>query len=252
MTEGPTTRGLGPLLAVRTVSSVSSLGAGSDVVLVPGLAVSRYLQATHEMLAADGPVHLAQLPGTGEAADPPRRGVGLATDVLAVTTWIRSHLDGPVLLVGHSYGSQVVSRVATALPDQVRAVVLASPTIDPAYRPLPALLSRFVREARHTPIRLGRLQLGEQRRAGVRRMLAMVRSMLKDDLEESIQRLDVQVTVVRAELDDLSTRAWARHLADRPGGEFVEVAGASHAFPFDHPDALVHAVRATSRRSGHG
>ena len=96
MTRVPTTENLGPLVAVRTMSSVSSLGAGPDVVLVPGLAVSRYLRAAQEMLAADSPVHLAQLPGTGEAADPPRRAVGLAADVLALTTWIRSHLHRPV------------------------------------------------------------------------------------------------------------------------------------------------------------
>jgi pimeloyl-ACP methyl ester carboxylesterase len=83
-------------------------------------------------------------------------------------------------------------------------------------------------------------------------MLAMVRSMLQDDLEDSLQPLDVPVTVMRADRDALSKQAWARHLADRPGGEFVDVPDASHAFPFDHPEALVNAVRSISRRSGHG
>ena len=235
---------LGGLVAVTSEGA----GDGPQVVLVPGLAVSRYLRRARDLIASEAGVHLVELPGTGSAADPPRP-LDLTQDASAVTGWIRATLAGPVVLVGHSYGSQVVPRVAVALPGQVRALVLASPTIDPAYRSVARVLWRFALASRGESPDLARFQWAEQRRAGGRRILRMWRSMLKDDPEEMLRTLDVPLTVVRGDRDALSTRAWARRLADRPGGDLVEVPDATHAFPYAHPGDLAEAVTITLRKA---
>ena len=137
---------------VVATSAGSRLADRPDVVMVPGMAVSRYLRATRDLLADDTRVHLLELPGTGRAADLSRpMSTGLSQDAVAVTWWVRSFLPGPVALVGHSYGAQVVARVAAALPDQVVAVVLASPTVDPAFRSLPRLWARWLADTRKAP-----------------------------------------------------------------------------------------------------
>ena len=83
----------------------------------------------------------------------------------------------------------------------------------------------------------------------MRRLVAMTLSMLRDDPERWLGATSVPVTVVRGSLDALSTPAWARRLAVRPGGELVEVPDVPHAFPFDHPEALADAVRSTLTRT---
>ncbi|MET9021724.1 alpha/beta hydrolase [Actinopolymorpha sp. NPDC004070] len=224
--------------------AVTSVGAGTDVVFLSGMAVYRYLRTTRDLVARRARAHIVHLPGTGDAPDPPRP-VGLPGDVAATVDWLEQNPEvGPVVLVGHSYGCQVAGRVAAALPDRVTALVLAGPSIDPAYRTWPRLLARFALESGATPAHLGLMQLSEQRRAGARRMLAIVRSMLADDPEKTLARVHVPMTVVRGEDDRLCTEQWARRLADRPGGSYVRVEGGMHAFPYDRPEALADAVKA--------
>lgn len=231
-------------VAVTSAGIRAGTGVGTDVVFLPGMAVHRYLRRTQDLVARQARAHLVHLPGTGQAPDAPWP-AGLAEDVTATLDWLSANpAAGPLVLVGHSYGCQVAGRIAAAVPNQVTALVLASPTIDPAYRSWPRLVTRFALESAATPARLGRMQLSEQRRAGPRRMLAIVRSMLADDPEEALARVHVPTTVVRGEHDRLCTERWARRLADRPGGSFVSVEGGMHAFPYDRPEALAEAVKA--------
>lgn len=231
---------LGRLVVARTAGS-----AGPEVVLLPGLAVARYLLATQDLLAATCRTSLLHYPGTGPAPNGPKRALGLVEDVAALASWLSSNGSGRAVLVGHSYGAMVAPQLAVTVPERVGAIVLVSPAIDPAFRTWPRLAAAFVRNALREPGKLAKVQRGEQRRAGVRRIVAMTRSMLGDDVEPWLGATPVPVTVVRGSLDALSTPAWAARLATRPGGELVEVPGVPHAFPFDHPEALADAVRST-------
>ncbi|GAB3411125.1 hypothetical protein GCM10027569_27450 [Flindersiella endophytica] len=216
-------------------------GSGPDVVLVPGMAVSRYLAATQDLLAEHATVHLLELPGTGRAVDPPKT-YGLLEDVAEVAGWTARRLPRGALFVGHSYGSQVVPRLAVAAPGLVHGMVLASPTVDPAYRGMVRLLARWLIDTSREPPGLAKFQRPEQRRAGWRRMLRMVRTMLDDDPAVWLERADVPVTVVRGRRDAMCTPEWAAWLAEFTGGRLVEVPGAPHAFPFQQPEALAEAT----------
>lgn len=216
-------------------------GSGPDVVLVPGMAVSRYLRATQDLLAEHATVHLLELPGTGRAKDPPKT-YGLVEDVAEVTGWTARRLPRGALFVGHSYGSQIVPQVAAAAPGLVHGMVLASPTVDPAYRNLPHLLVRWLVDTSREPRGLSKFQRPEQRRAGWRRLLRMARTMLDDDLAVPLERARVPVTIVRGRRDGLCTPEWTHWLAELTGGRLVEVPGAPHAFPYQQPEALAEAT----------
>ncbi|MQA82711.1 MAG: alpha/beta fold hydrolase [Streptosporangiales bacterium] len=226
----------------------TTIGSGTDVVIVPGLAVSRYLKPPQWRIATFARAHLVELPGVGDA---PNAGGALTLhhDAATLTAWLRTHIDGAYVLVGHSYGTQVVLRAAAASDERLRAVVLASPTVDPAYRTMHRLLGRWLISDRREPRELHRSQLPDARHADLRRVTAMLVSMLTDAPEHWASRIAAPLTVVMGERDLLARPAWGRQLTRRPGGMFVAVAGGTHSFPFTRPDDLAHAVHATIERT---
>ncbi|MPY81086.1 MAG: alpha/beta fold hydrolase [Actinophytocola sp.] len=245
--DGP---GVADLVAATSATSAGG-DAGPDVVIVPGLAVSDYLREAQDRIAASTRVHLLDLPGVGAAADVDRPPT-LRDDAAAVTGWLRARMAGAVILVGHSYGTQVAVRAAAADGRLVRGLVLASPTVDPAYRSAARLLPRWLRDLSRQPEGPLRLNRPQQRRAGRRRLFAMVASMLADDPEHWLVQVDAPVSVLLGNRDVFVTGRWVRRLADRPDAALTRVPGGTHTFPFDHPEALVSAVRAIAERTERG
>jgi pimeloyl-ACP methyl ester carboxylesterase len=216
------------------------MGTGPDVVVIPGLGVSRYLERTQRLIARRARVHRLELPGTADGGQPGSV-LTLAGDTAAVISWLREHTPDGAVLVGHSYGTQVAARVAAAVPHLIRGLVLASPTIDPAYRHVPMLVVRWRIDDARAARGLAETNRPQQRGTGARRLLAMTISMLADDIETSLRRATVPTTIVRGERDGLSTAAWVRHLATTAGAEHLSVPG-NHTFPFDRPEDLASAV----------
>lgn len=216
--------------------------AGSlDVVIVPGLAVSRYLMPTAGELAASGAAcELLDLPGFGASDDPPT-----PLDVHGFANVVADHLRDrkgkPVVLVGHSSGTQVAALTAVDAGLPIARVVLASPTLDPRYRRrLGRLLARWWKDGRREPKSLVRQQRPEWRRPGFRRIATLLRSMRKRHLEDVLPRVPCPVTVVRASEDPLCTQEWAAGLA--AAGRLVTVPGLPHAFPYQDPAAVARLI----------
>ena len=104
-----------------------------EVVVVPGLAVADYLQPALCELGSWTRAHLVELPGFSGSGEPPHPlDVGQFAD--AVVQWLDAGELGGIVLAGHSSGTQVAAHVAVRRPRAVRALVLASPTIDPRFR----------------------------------------------------------------------------------------------------------------------
>ncbi len=164
-----------------------------------------------------------------------------------VADWLSAHDLGPVVLAGHSSGTQVAARAGPSHPD-VLGVVLASPTVDPAARGLLRLLVRWRLDGRREPPGLSQSHRQEWKRAGPRRLIHLVRAHLHDALENSVARLEVPLLVIRGKDDAIGTRAWARELASLvPDGELVEVPGA-HTFPWLDLQAWSEPVRRFATR----
>lgn len=212
------------------------LGAGEPVVVLQGMAVSEYLVPAVTALSDGAAAHLVDLPGLA--------GSGSATELLdvpgyaaAVTAWLDTTDLPPVVLIGHSSSTQVVARVAIERPQRVRALVLASPTVDPTARSWPRLLVAWRWDSRYPQPGLSQLHTPEWVRAGARQLRNLVSVHLRDHLEDVVGEVRCPVLVLRGEHDKVSTEAWARSLADlAPDGRFQAMPG-PHTFVWSHPAA---------------
>jgi pimeloyl-ACP methyl ester carboxylesterase len=214
-----------------------------EVVLVQGMAVADYLMPAVAELGRWTRAHLVELPGFAGSGEPTRK-LDVPGYAAAVVEWLDAAELGPVVLAGHSSGTQVAARAAVLAGDgRVVAVVLASPTIAPIARPLPRMLLRWRLDGRHEPPGLTGSHLREWRRAGVRGLVHLVRVHLRDRIEESVPALTVPVLVLRGADDRLSTAEWARGLAAAaPAGRYQELPGA-HTFLWADPASWSAPVR---------
>lgn len=214
------------------------------MVLVPGLAVLRYLDPTVRALADDGwEVTLLRLPGWpgddghGRRSEP----VSSMPDLgRSVATWLRTSGRSDVVLVGQSIGTQVAAHAAARAPELVGSLVLAGPTVDPAYRSHRRLLGRWLRTAPREPLRLGASQSREWLRVGPRRIARLLAAALDDELESTLRSCDVPRLSVIGESDAMCRPSWAAALSDRP---LVVVPGA-HAAAATCPRDFAAALRA--------
>ncbi|MGS2616257.1 alpha/beta fold hydrolase [Micromonospora sp. LZ34] len=217
-----------------------------EVVLVQGMGVADYLMPGLGALGEWTRAHLVELPGFAGSGEPPHELI-VAEFGRAVAEWLTARRLGPVVLAGHSSGTQIAAQAAVDHPD-VRGVVLASPTIDPVARSPLRLLIRWRLDGRREPPGLTESHRPEWKRAGLRRMLHLARVHLDHPIEEPVSRLRVPLLVIRGRDDMISTSRWGRRLAAMsPTGEYVEVAGA-HTFPWRDPTAWSEPIRRFATR----
>jgi pimeloyl-ACP methyl ester carboxylesterase len=188
------------------------------------------------------------------AANPLR---GLATDAAAVSDRVRS-VEGPVVLVGHSYGGAVISNVA-ADAGEIAALVyvcgfapdagesafalsqrLPGSTLGDALQPVP-------RSHGTTDLYIARERFHEQFAADVpapeaARMAATQRPVTLEALQEpSGERplwKEVPSWFLIGEEDRNIPAALQRFMAERAGARrAIEIPGASHALAVSYPEA---------------
>jgi pimeloyl-ACP methyl ester carboxylesterase len=210
------------------------------VVIVPGLAVRRYLRPARAALRRRG-IDADLTPAPGQP--------GEHCDLSAFGRSLGEQLRGrPVdLLVGQSVGAQAAA-VAAAVANGssasggVRHLVLVGPTMDPPARRRSVLAGRFVAAGRYErPALLGE-QVPEWVRAGPRRVAAVAASARRLPLEGLLSPGVVRLTVVHAERDTITSHDYAARIAAAGGGRLVVVPGASHSWPYDDEERFADTV----------
>jgi pimeloyl-ACP methyl ester carboxylesterase len=207
-----------------------------EVVAVPGLAVSNYLLPAMHALGTWTRAHLVELPGFGGSGEPPHP-LDVRQFADAVAQWLDAAALKSVVLVGHSSGTQVVAHVAARTRPDTRAVVLASPTIDPRFRSMRKVLLAWRRNHELEPPDLDEQHAPERKRASLRRVRHALAVHLADALEDVVPQVPVPVLVLYGDRDRLCTEDWAKSLSERArDGRFQALPGA-HSFPWTAPAA---------------
>jgi len=204
-------------------------GHGRPVyVLVHGIGMGRsvFADLTGHLLP-DGEVVAVDLPGYGEAPEP-ARALTMERTADLVAAYLRSHVERPAVLVGHSMGAQVVLEIAVRHPSVVDRFVLVGPTVDPSARTAPRQVWRLLRDLAIESPRVIVRGAREYVRAGPR-LRAKFHAMLVHRPEDVLSRAPAPALVIRGEHDLVAPRAWCRHVAEGlPDGRLVEIAGHGH------------------------
>ena len=231
VTHRPTTWGV---MRSRTVGEPRA--GVPEVVALPGLAVANYLLPAVRALGSWTRAHLVELPGFSGSGEPPHP-MDVPQFADALIQWLDASGLGDVVLAGHSSGTQEVARVAAEGTPGVRAVVLASPTMDPRFRSTRRMLLAWRRNHPFEPPALDDEHTPERQRAGLRRVRHALKVHLADRPEDVVPRITVPLLVLHGDQDRICTREWALELSRRaPDGRFAAVPGA-HSFVYATPDA---------------
>jgi pimeloyl-ACP methyl ester carboxylesterase len=213
------------------------------VVLVHGFAVSsRYMLPTAKELAGRFPVFAPDLPGYG-LSDETRRVLDIPhlADVLAV--WLDRRGVSDAVLVGNSFGCQIVADLAIRRPDLVGHAVMIGPTADASARTMSQHVWRLARDLLHEPLALWLVQGIDYLRFGPRWQWKTARFMLSDRIEEKLPLLQMPVLVLRGEHDPIAPQAWVELLARLARqGTVAVVPGVAHAVNYTAPSDLVELI----------
>jgi len=211
-------------------------GEGPAFVLVHGIGVSsRYFHPAAAELAKSGAVYLVDLPGYGAAPDP-KRDVSIADHAGVLANVLRdSSLRAPVL-VGHSMGSQVVSRLAVDSPDITDRIVLLAPTMPVGERSFwPAAWRLVVDGIRNSPLANAIVGWDYFVRCGMPYFLRQLPHLFGDRIEDRLPLITAKTLVLTGDRDLVVPAPWARSVANSiPDAHFETVRG-PHLIMFSDP-----------------
>lgn len=197
-------------------------------VLLHGIGMGRKVFADLvERLRPLGRVIAIDQPGYGEAPEPPRTPT-MERSADLVAAYLR-HIDrGPVVLIGHSMGTQVATETAVRHPDTVSRLVLVAPTVDVHHRRALSQLARLGVDLLGESPKVLLLGAREYLRAGPH-LRRKMRAMLHHRPEDAYPRVTAPTLVVRGERDRVSPRDWTDAVAAAiPGSRTFEVEGHGH------------------------
>lgn len=213
-------------------------------VLVHGIGVSsRYFQPLAAELAHLGAVYLIDLPGYGAAPDP-RRDVTISQHAGVLASLIRgSGLEGSVI-VGHSWGCQVVSMLVRDHPDVTDRIILMSPTMMPAARTFWRATRNLLRDAlREPPVVFGIAVTDYLVRCGLPYLLRQVPHMLRDAIETRLGTSRAEVLVVNGDRDPIVAPGWAAQLSDLSSGITYREVHGPHVIMHTQPEMIAGHIR---------
>jgi len=166
-------------------------------------------------------------PGYGEAPEPPRTPT-IERSADLVGAYLRKIDRGPVVLIGHSMGTQVATEVAVRHPATVSHLVLVAPTVDRHHRTAGAQLVRLGVDLLDESPKVLLLGAREYLRAGPH-LGRKVRAMLTHRPEDSYPRIAAPTLVLRGGRDRVSTREWCDEVVRSiPGARAAEIDGHGH------------------------
>jgi pimeloyl-ACP methyl ester carboxylesterase len=230
-----------PLFA--RVSGPPARADAPAVVMVHGLIVSsRYMVPTAKRLAPYCRVYIPDLPGYGHSAKPPcTLNVPALADALA--GWMQAVGLRHAVLLGNSFGCQIVVDLAARYPERVERIVLIGPTTDPHARTAHQQVAHWLLNLPGEPVPLGFVVARDVWDMGPHRALATFRYMLRDDIAVKLPRVGAPTLVVRGGRDTSVPQRWAEEATRLlPRARLIVIPGAAHTLNYNSPKKLLRAI----------
>lgn len=218
-------------------------GDGPAFVLVHGIGVSsRYYHPAAAELAKVGRVFLVDLPGYGAAPDP-RRDVSIADHAAVLASVLAdSGLENPVL-VGHSMGAQVVSRLAVDSPGLTDRIVLMAPTMPPDERRVGRAAWLLVADGIRNPVRANLIVAWDYFvRCGMPYFFRQLPHLFGDRIEERLAGIRASTLVLTGDHDLVVPEPWARSVADGIAGARFGLVKGPHLIMFSDPEGVARQI----------
>ena len=218
---------------------------GPQFVMVHGLGVSHgYFEPLAEQLADAGTVWLVDLPGYG-ASPKPGRDVPLRDHARTLgATLDAAGIENPVL-IGHSWGCQVVTELADQRPGLSDRLVLLSPTINPARRSAWKQFFDLLRDFWLEPPRADAFGLYNYLFTGrVRYYMAQIPHMIADEVEGRLARIETPTLVVVGERDPIVPHDWAHQIVALLENGQLEIVPGAHVIMFTAPEQIASLIEA--------
>ena len=214
------------------------------IILVHGVAVSsHYMLPTIKELGKFYTVFAPDLPGYGES-DKPSQILTIQELADALLAFMQAMHIKKAVLLGNSFGCQIIVDFALRYPQFITRAVLVSPTMDPQARTLLQEIWRLLVDATHEPLSYFPVVLQEFLTVGARRTIQTTEYGLEDAMEKKLQRMHVKTLVIRGEHDALVSQQWVKRLTKLlPHAELSVIQKAAHVAHFSHPQALTEEVR---------
>jgi pimeloyl-ACP methyl ester carboxylesterase len=241
--KGEWTR-VGPYRMFARVSARPAEHPGRPpVVLVHGLVISsRYMEPLAEALGRHFTVLAPDLPGFGESTKP-RHVLTLPELADCLYAWLRTKGIEKAVLIGNSFGCQILAELALRHPEVVDRLVLQGPTTDPAARHLPVQIWRDFVNGRREPRPMGPVSRIDYAKAGLPRAFTTMRMLVRDRIEDKLPHIQAPTLVVRGTRDPVVPQDWAEHAARLlPRGRLVLVDGGTHTLNYAYPDAFASSI----------
>lgn len=214
-------------------------GGGRPFVLVHGIGVSsRYFGPAAAELAKLGTVYVVDLPGYG-ASPGPGREVTIADHAAVLARHLQAAgIHNPVL-VGHSMGGQVVTRLAFDFPEMTDRLVLMGPTMDPRSRSVAKATFRLLLDILREPPRSNLIVVTDYLfRCGIPYYLRQLPHLLDDRIEERLPLLSAKAIVIRGGSDPIVPAEWATAVAAHASGATLHTVKGPHVVMFTDPVAI--------------
>lgn len=203
--------------------------ASRTFVLVHGIGMGRVVFGeVGAVLAEHGTVLAIDLPGFGDSPEP-GSAHSLERTAAVVAGFIEELAAGPVVLVGHSMGTQIVAEVARHRPDLVERLVLIAPTVNRYERRAARQAMRMVQDLTGEGPKVLAFGLWEYAKTSPAWFIRKLRFMLGHRLERICPEIETPTLVLRGETDRVCPRGWVREIADLLlNGRMAEIPGRGH------------------------
>ena len=229
---------LAPEGAAASVTSFTHAGAtlvaeqfgtgAATFLLIHGIGMGRSVFADlARRLEHRGRFVAVDLPGYGQAPEPAQT-LTMERTADLVAAFLRTHRIGPVVIVGHSMGTQVAVELTARHADLVARLVLVAPTVNVRERSAGWQLLRLIQDLAVESPRVFVVGAREYLRAGpnLRRKL---QAMIVHRPERAYPRVSAPTLVLRGVHDYVAPAEWCRFVAASiPDARLHEIDGHGH------------------------